>query len=105
LPNTTANSFMINAITENSGPTVSITLNEGSSPTDGSTYTVSDAKTAGTMSSVLTNSGKVYTALSGTLTFNIVGGKTRVTYTNMVYKQIGVNPPVNVTVSAMITIQ
>jgi hypothetical protein len=82
-----------------------VNLYGSSMPLDGSVFTVNPASTsAGNTNPILGLGSKTYTAATGSVTANIVGGKVRITFTNMVFKDIAdVNN--TKTVSGSVTVQ
>lgn len=86
-------------------PTASLIVNlyGSATPADGSTFTVSAVGGANTSNPIMSVDGKTYSATSGTITCNIVGGKVRITFTNMAYKNMS-DPTDIKTVSAMATV-
>jgi hypothetical protein len=86
-------------------PTASLIVNlyGSATPADGSTFTVSAVGGAGTSNPLMSVDNKTYAATSGTITCNIVGGKVRITFTNMTFKNMADATDIQ-TVSAMATV-
>ncbi len=86
-------------------PSASLIVNlyGSATPADGSTFTVSAFGGAGTSNPIMSADGKTYTAISGTITCNIVGGKVRISFTNMDFKNMSDATDIK-SVSAMATV-
>jgi hypothetical protein len=80
-----------------------INLYGSATPADGSTFTVSAFGGAGNTNPIMSADGKTYTAVSGTVTCNIVGGKVRISFSNISFKNITDATDIK-TVSAMATV-
>jgi hypothetical protein len=77
-------------VASSSSPFASLIINlyGTATPVDGTNYTVNQFGGAGNTNPIMSVDGKSFTATSGTIICNLVGGKVRITFTDMEFKNV-----------------